>query len=104
MLEFETTEVACGAYHVIAITCELIIAIHHVTCHVIHLLIAEGTVYAWGKGERGQLGLGSHDQHHTPQLVTLPPGDFVPVLACCSSDCSIIVTNSGQILATGANK
>ena len=41
---------------------------------------------------------------HTPQRVQLPSSATVPVVACCGSDCSVVVTDSGQVFATGVNK
>ena len=62
-------------------------------------------MFAWGEEDRGQLGLGAGtEKTPTPTKVRLPPGSKTPVSACCGSDCSIIVTESGQTLASGVNK
>ena len=50
----------------------------------------------------GQLGHGTRNPQSTPKMAALPPGG-VPVSVCCSTDCSILVTSSGGVLATGNN-
>ena len=45
-------QIACGDAHVVALT-------------------LDGAVYTWGCGEYGRLGLGSEDDHFTPQVSNL---------------------------------
>ena len=58
----------------------------------------------------GQLGLGSRECYPTPQRVTLPPPvsvgqEGVEVAAVvCGSDCSLLLTSTGQLLAAGNNR
>ncbi len=69
------------------------------------LFVAEGEVFVWGEGDRGQLGLGdSTEKTATPTKVRLPSGTSSPTCVCCGSDCSIIITETGQMLASGVNK
>lgn len=51
----------------------------------------------------GQLGLGTMDSHPSPQPVFLPEG-HTPRQACCGPDCSLLITDHGQLLATGSNR
>ena len=51
----------------------------------------------------GQLGLGNHSSHATPQPVSLPDSD-VPKTACCGADCSLLITERGRVLAAGCNR
>jgi alpha-tubulin suppressor-like RCC1 family protein len=91
MLDFETVEVDCGQTHVVAVT-------------------ADQEVFSWGRGDHGQLGLSSHDSYSTPQRVALPPPlsvgqEGVKVAAvCCGSDCSLLITSTGRLLAAGNNR
>ncbi len=48
--EFAVRQVSCGEAHVVALT-------------------QAGTVYTWGCGEFGRLGLGSEDDFPTPQVL-----------------------------------
>ena len=56
----------------------------------------------------GQLGLGSHDSFTTPQKVCLPPSFLTDghrvSSVCCGSDCSLLLTSSGRLLAAGNNR
>ena len=51
----------------------------------------------------GQLGVGDHKSYATPCKVKLP-ADHTPSAVSCGPDCSIIITSSGQLLASGYNK
>ena len=52
----------------------------------------------------GQLGVGNHESYSTPRKVRLPSSASLPVTVCCGPDCSMLVTSSGQLLASGSNK
>ncbi|XP_064385824.1 serine/threonine-protein kinase Nek8-like [Halichondria panicea] len=84
MLAHETVEIACGANHMLAIT-------------------SEGGLYSWGKGDKGQLGLGADCDQHSPRKVQVPV-ESPPARACCGVDCSLVITESGQLLAAGNNR
>ena len=51
----------------------------------------------------GQLGIGSSDNHCSPQPVSLPNG-VLPKHVFCGSDCSMVITTRGAVLATGCNR
>ena len=51
----------------------------------------------------GRLGLGSDNNYCSVQEVVFPSGHS-PVMVCCGSDASIVVTKAGRVLATGNNK
>ncbi len=51
----------------------------------------------------GQLGLDSDRDQYSPRKVRLSV-DTPPVKACCGVDCSLVLTQSGQLLATGNNR
>ena len=51
----------------------------------------------------GQLGIGDRKSYATPRKVKLPE-DHTPSTVCCGPDCSIVITSSGQVLASGQNK
>ena len=68
-------------------------------CHFF-ALSAEGAVYAWGRNERGQLGLGDTRNRYQPALVPgLPP---VAALAAGKAH-SLALTACGQLWAAGDN-
>ena len=52
----------------------------------------------------GQLGVGDHESYFTPRKVKLPAGTSTPVAVCCGPDCSVLVTSSGELLASGSNR
>ena len=51
----------------------------------------------------GQLGVGGHNSYATPRKVKLP-ANHTPAAVSCGPDCSIIITSTGQLLASGHNK
>ena len=51
----------------------------------------------------GQLGIGSSDNHCSPQPVSLPNG-VLPQHVFCGSDCSMVISTRGAVLATGCNR
>lgn len=72
-------------------------------CTSVHYfaLDIEGLLYAWGRNERGQLGLGDTRNRYVPTPVTLPG----KVLACATGKShSIVVLDNGMVMATGENK
>ncbi|KAL5487288.1 hypothetical protein EMCRGX_G019871 [Ephydatia muelleri] len=84
MLSFETVEIGCGPHYVMAIT-------------------SENNVFTWGKGDSGQLGLGTVSSSLSPKPVTLP-ASFVPTTVCCGTDSSILISTEGQLVVTGSNR
>ena len=75
-------DVAAGADHSIAVT-------------------ANGSVYAWGSGYRGQLGHGGTSDRLTPTAV---PGIDDAVISEAGRDQTLIITGSGNLLAWGWNE
>jgi PKD repeat protein/alpha-tubulin suppressor-like RCC1 family protein len=63
-------------------------------------LTYDGTVYAWGANESGQLGDGTTIEHHTPTLV---PGLSSIVAIAAGGSHSFFLDWSGTIWACGAN-
>ncbi len=51
----------------------------------------------------GQLSLDVDCDQHSPRKVQVPV-DSPQVRACCSVDCSLVITESGQLLAAGNNR
>ena len=55
MLQYETTDIACGSNHMLAITCkQLLIEYTLVFMHVLSNFPAESTVHSWGRGDCGE--------------------------------------------------
>ena len=63
----------------------------------------EGKVYAWGRNEKGQLGLGDLRDRKCPTLVTALDGYRI-VAARVGRGHSLFLTDKGQVLACGDNK
>lgn len=83
-VKIRTVVSGCTAAHCIAIT-------------------NEGKVYAWGRNEKGQLGLGSVDRHDVPQIVTAFDGKNI-VDAACGRKHTLFLTERGRVYACGENK
>ncbi|KAI3429155.1 uncharacterized protein J3R85_008573 [Psidium guajava] len=64
-------EIACGSYHVAALT-------------------SKGEIYTWGKGSNGQLGHGEYDNRSTPTLVGFLKDKQVKSVVCGSNFTAII--------------
>lgn len=76
------TSVACGAYHA--------------------LCVANGNLYAWGRGERGSLGNGYTYDLNVPCIVLLPGGAIpMRVFAGSQSNRSIVVTKDDRVFLFG---
>lgn len=63
-------------------------------------LTIDGDVYAWGANESGQLGDGTTNEHHAPQLV---PGLSGVVGIAAGGSHSLFLKSDGTIWACGAN-
>ncbi|XP_012562539.1 serine/threonine-protein kinase Nek9 [Hydra vulgaris] len=72
-------------------------------CHVVALTNI-GSVYTWGNGEHGRLGLGNQNDFNLPQLVTLPEKYNYIVKITCGRDNTFILTSNGHLLAFGNNE
>lgn len=75
-----------------------------VACGGGHNVVAtdEGRVYAWGRGEEGQLGLGMGLNSEVPQLVTQLEGRVITQLACGHAHTAAI-TSTGDLYCWGRN-
>jgi len=62
-----------------------------------------GAVYAWGRNEKGQLGLGDTKDRKCPTLVNALSGYRI-VKAATGRNHSLFLTDEGKILACGDNK
>lgn len=65
--------VACGEHHTIA--------------------SAESGAYSWGWNGSGQLGIGSQEDHHSPQLIQALEGATIQQIACGSAHSIAIISN-----------
>jgi len=68
------------------------------------LAIADnGHVYAWGRNEMGQLGVGDSKDHFVPQLVKEITGYDIVEVATGKSH-TLFLTSCGKVLAAGSNE
>lgn len=83
LLGYELTHIACGSYHMLAVS-------------------SDGEVFAWGRGHNGRLGLNDNSTCLSPTQVPLS-ADIEPVSVHCGKDCSMILTRDNRLLACGSN-
>lgn len=57
----------------------------------------------WGNNDYGQLGDGTQKKRRTPSLTTLP-GDARAVIVTAGSYHSLVLTNTGEVLAAGKGR
>jgi len=62
----------------------------------------EGAVYAWGRNENGQLGLGDTKDRYVPSLVQELTGHTI-VSVATGKNHSLFLTTEGTVLACGSN-
>lgn len=69
-----------------------------------HTVVAtvEGEVYAWGAGDRGQLGLGHHRGEREPCRVLGDLEGSLVVQVCAGGNASAAVSSSGRLFLWGA--
>merc|ERR1711871_1300210 len=64
-------------------------------------LCDDGSVYTWGKNDKGQLGLGDTDVHEQPVKVIGLAGKGIKKL--CGGEChALALTKDGQVFSWGA--
>ncbi|XP_071825732.1 uncharacterized protein [Apostichopus japonicus] len=87
LLSADVTALACGASHVVAVG-------------------SDGEIFAWGKNDHGQLGLGDDESEENicePQEVTIPEPVFIQDVKC-GIDGTMFLTDVGMLLACGNNE
>ncbi|CAI9567233.1 unnamed protein product [Staurois parvus] len=79
--------------------------VEQVSCGDSHIMVLtrSKSVYSWGCGEYGRLGLDSEDDVYSPQKVEVQRGLCI-VNVSCGSDGSFLLTQSGKVLACGSNE
>lgn len=85
LLSIDVSAVACGPEHVVVVS-------------------GKGDVYAWGKGEGGRLGLGNEEDCCMPQEVKISTDEVYIVNVKCSGNATILLSEVGNIYATGGNR
>ena len=61
-----------------------------------------GNTFAWGKNQRGQLGIGSKDNMYSPCEITSAKEKFVKV--CCGHNYSLGLSVTGKVYFWGNRK
>ena len=81
----KVAELACGGAHVLA--------------------VADGVVWAWGRGDSGQLGIVDKPEvgycEMTPLKVSLPPGTAPATAISCGSHHCLVLTSDNDIFSWG---
>lgn len=85
LLSVDVLAVACGNEHVVVVG-------------------GKGDVYAWGRGAGGRLGLGHEDDCCTPQQVKIDTEEVYVVNCKASGNGTILLTDGGQLYASGYNR
>ncbi|KAL0271844.1 UNVERIFIED_CONTAM: hypothetical protein PYX00_008810 [Menopon gallinae] len=83
LLSVDITTISCGAQHILALS-------------------AEGIMYAWGRGQDGQLGLGHQENCSSPEIVPVPDQMILRNIRC-GRDATMVITSNGSLLACGKN-
>uniref|UniRef100_A0A3B5LPK9 non-specific serine/threonine protein kinase n=1 Tax=Xiphophorus couchianus TaxID=32473 RepID=A0A3B5LPK9_9TELE len=81
--ERRVRQVSCGDNHVVVLT-------------------QNGSIYSWGCGEYGRLGLECEDDFSSPMKVEVPRGASISSVSC-GSDGTFFLTEMGKVLACGNN-
>lgn len=76
----------------------------HVSCgpHHVAAVSKEGKIFAWGNGKDGRTAHGDEDYRCAPQRCSTPRGELI-VKTWCGPDCTLALTDQGQLLASGLN-
>uniref|UniRef100_A0A1I8AWB2 non-specific serine/threonine protein kinase n=1 Tax=Meloidogyne hapla TaxID=6305 RepID=A0A1I8AWB2_MELHA len=77
-------DICCGDEHAIALT-------------------EKGEIFVWGKGKNGQLGTGNRNDVFVPIRIQIPTRQLIKSIIC-GPDSTMLITNSGTLLAMGSNK
>ncbi len=85
LLDKDIESVSCGNEHVVVVT-------------------GRGEVYAWGRGADGRLGLGSEEDHCSPQKVSINTDELYIVSCRASGNGTMLISDQGQIYSSGGNR
>lgn len=66
-------------------------------------LAAEGQVYAWGRNESGQLGVGDYDDREAPCEAPLPDGQHASEVSC-AQESTLVLTVDGTAFSCGSDE
>lgn len=66
-------------------------------------LTENGTVFVWGKGENGRLGTGDTKHVLVPTRIQIPTRQLINSIVC-GPNATMLITNSGTVLAMGSNR
>lgn len=79
--------------------------VRQVSCGDNHVavLTQNGEIYSWGCGEYGRLGLECEDNFSSPMMVNVPKGAGISSVYC-GADGTLVLTESGKVLACGNNE
>eukprot|EP00210_Caulerpa_lentillifera_P001329 g1279.t1 len=67
------------------------------------IAICQDSVYSWGAGDHGQLGLGEFSSKNLPQKIIFPNHEEITQVACGKNH-SLFLTQIGSIYGTGSNE
>ncbi|KAF7637946.1 Protein kinase domain-containing protein [Meloidogyne graminicola] len=84
LLTEDIIDIRCGDEHLIALT-------------------ENGEVFVWGKNKNGQLGIGNKNDVLIPIKIQIPTRQLIKCIIC-GPDSTMLITNSGNVLAMGSNK
>ncbi|XP_017274200.1 serine/threonine-protein kinase Nek9 [Kryptolebias marmoratus] len=79
--------------------------VYQVSCgdnHVV-VLTQDGSIFSWGCGEYGRLGLECEDDFSSPMQVEIPRGATISSVSC-GCDGTFFLTETGKVLACGNNE
>ncbi|CAM1314269.1 Uncharacterised protein g6493 [Pycnogonum litorale] len=83
LLSVDVSGVSCGPRHVVVVS-------------------GDGEVYSWGCGTYGCLGLGDEQDRCSPVKLNIPDGRKIRKVKC-GPDGTMMITNTGLVLACGRN-
>ena len=64
-------------------------------------LVANGKIYAWGRNDYGQLGDGTLNNKHSPQMVRNIPGKIIKV--ACGNYHTLVFIEGNKVYGWGGN-
>ncbi|CAI4223109.1 unnamed protein product [Auanema sp. JU1783] len=85
LLRVNVVELTCSYEHCIALT-------------------EENECFVWGSGECGKLGTGDSQHVYDPTKITVPTSVGRVITARCGIDATVLLTETGHLIAMGSNK